>query len=127
MDVIEILKTAFDSGAAVALAIFAIWMLRQTYQDQAKKDGAALERERRDRADDLERERQDRQRLVEVIDRNTQAWSETAKVLAELTSGVTSLVAAVNAGRQETQDIRLLLARRPCVADAALKKDSAAQ
>jgi Skp family chaperone for outer membrane proteins len=122
MDLIAVLKTAFDSGAAVALAIFAIWMLRQAYQDQAKKDGATLERERQERAEDIERERQDRQRLVEVIDRNTQAWSETTKALAALTSGVTSLVGAVNAGRQETQDIRLLLARRPCVADHALKQ-----
>ncbi len=127
MDLVQTIADLLTNGLGMAaLAIFAIWMLKQSYEERAKVEAESRQREQRETEEDRARDAADRERLIGVIDRNTTAWAETAKVLAELSVGMTAVVGAVNTNREESQSIRLLLARRPCIADAALKKDSAA-
>jgi hypothetical protein len=123
MDMFETIMDLLLNGLGMAaLAIFAIWMLKQSYAERAQMESEAREREQRESNEARQREVADRERLIGVVDRNTAAWAETTKVLAELSVGMAAVVEAVNRGGQESTAIRLLLARRPCVADHALKQ-----
>jgi hypothetical protein len=109
VDILELIRVAIDAGGTVALAAFAIIMLRQLYRERG--EDAKVDRELR---------REDRQRLLDVIDRNTGAWGQTTQSLTEMTNAMAAAIVSLNVSERDIADIRLLLAKRPCVGDAIM-------
>ena len=129
---IEFWAAVIDAGAPVALAVFAIYVLQREFKRQLQERDERLERERKvhegrlateqlQRRAEHENYHEERQELVAVIERNTEAWRETTSTLGQIAAGMTILCASMEESRRDVGTIRTLLARRPCIADAAVE------
>lgn len=112
-----------EKSATVALAVFAIWMLNREYKDRLRDEQARLEAEKEARQQERGERKEERAQLLAVIDRNTQAWQQATQSMAEVGSGMAMLVGAIETSRQDVNEIRVLLAQRPCVANGVPKPD----
>jgi len=101
MDIIELIA---NIGGTLGLAIFAIWRLDQAHKAR------------------IEELKEEREQLRNSLDRNTQAWQKATETMSSIATGVAVLVSSIDYNRKELSDIRVLLARRPCVADAAVRE-----
>ena len=108
----EFWTSLIEKAATVALAAFAIWMLQREYQRQLQERSDRLAESRRDH-------QQEREQLVCVIERNTEAWQRATQTMADIATGVAMLVTTIDHNREAISGIRILLARRPCIGDAA--------
>lgn len=99
---LNLVELIANVGGTLGLAIFVIVVLQRTWKDRAEEERAARERDR-----------EDRQRLLQVVERNTESWSAATQTMA----------AIADCASQNTDDLRslrVLLARRPCVGTGAL-------
>jgi hypothetical protein len=113
---LEFWVSLIDKAATVALAAFAIWMLQREYRRQLDERSDRLDESRRDH-------QQEREQLVCVIERNTEAWQRATQTMADIATGVAMLVTTIDHNREAISGIRVLLARRPCIAEAAADKN----
>jgi len=93
----ELISLIADVGGSLGLALFAIWMLQRSYREQSE----ASETERT--------------RLVNALDRNTEAWEKATEMMVQISTGMAIIADAANANRRDLTDIRVLLAKRPCI------------
>ena len=97
----DIASLIANVGAPLGLALFAIWILERSHKEQLKREGEL------------------RQRLEDALERNTEAWVAATTAMVTIGDGMRSLVTACAVNSQELGRLRVLLARRPCVAEAA--------
>ena len=93
-----------DKGAVVALAVFAILMLQREYKRQLD-----------DRAKVIQDGAEERRQLIQVIERNTQAWAEATNTMTSVAAGIAVLTECIGKTEEDVHQIRVLLARRPCI------------
>jgi hypothetical protein len=62
------------------------------------------------------------EQLVEVVNRNTEAWGKVGEGMTHLVSLDAERVERLHDVQQDLNELRVLLARRPCVADEALRR-----
>jgi hypothetical protein len=110
----EFWTSLIEKAATVALAAFSIWVLQREYQRQLQERADQLGEAR-------DEHRQEREQLVCVIERNTEAWQKATQTMGEIATGVAMLVSTIDRNREDISGIRILLARRPCIADAAIQ------
>jgi len=111
-----IIKLVAETGGTLGLAVFSIWMLNRAHVQRALELKAALELERERSARALERERADQAELVSALNRNTEAWITQTKSMVTVAEAMATLSASQTTTRDHIQDIRMLLAERPCIA-----------
>jgi len=123
----EFWTSLIEKAATVALAVFAIWMLQREFKRQLQDRDDRLLGEREERDDRLETQRrehrEERDQLVQVIEHNTSGWRQATQTMSEIATGVAMLMSTIDRNREDISGIRVLLARRPCIGDAATVED----
>lgn len=112
----DLWASLIDQSAMLAIAVFAIWILQREFKRQLQERDERLELQRREH-------QEEREHLVGVIERNTSAWQKATQTMAEIATGVAMLVTTIEHNREDITGIRVLLARRPCIGDAATGED----
>ena len=102
MESLSIVETVANVGGTLALAVFVIVVLQRTWKEREDE----LEAER-------EASRAEREQLVEVVRANTAAWASATETMRALTEGICE-------NRDNLARMRVILARRPCIATGAL-------
>jgi ABC-type nickel/cobalt efflux system permease component RcnA len=105
---VDLWARLLEEAPTVTVAVFAIWMLVREFKRQLEEREEAGERER-------EAHREERAQLAVVVERNTEAWREATRTMAEIAMGVTMLVETTENCREGVQEMRVLMAQRPCV------------
>ena len=101
---IEFWLQVLDASGVLALAVFSIWMLQRSYKE---------------RADMIEN---DRDRLAEVVERNTTAWQENTRALAKISASVAIVAEATSRNTDNINRVLLDLARRIVAQDRSKKR-----
>ena len=104
---INIIEVLAQHGGTLALALFAIWMLERNHRQRVGE----LEAER-------QRESEEREQLLDVVKRNTEAWSMATETMSAMTD-------AVCENQRDLGRMRVLLARKPCIGTDALDQRTA--
>jgi len=105
-----------EKSAIAAVAVFAIWILQREFKRQVQERDDRLEAQRREYLEE-------REQLIQVIERNTSAWQKATQTMGEIATGVVMLVSTIDRNREDISGIRALLARRPCIGEAATRDD----
>ena len=105
-----------EKSAIAAVAVFAIWILQREFKRQVQERDDRLEAQRREYLEE-------REQLIQVIERNTSAWQKATQTMGEIATGVVMLVSTIDRNREDISGIRSLLARRPCIGEAATRDD----
>ena len=105
-----------EKSTIATVAIFAIWILQREFKRQLQERDDRLEVQRREHLEE-------REQLIQVIERNTSAWQKATQTMAEIATGVAMLVSTIDHNREDISGIRSLLARRPCIGEAATRDD----
>jgi len=118
MEIGALIQLVAQSGGLLGLAIFSIFMLNKAHVQRAEELKAAVTEERSRTTNLLERDRIDRAELIAVLNRNTEAWIQQTKSEAATAEVMARLCLTVDINRGMIQDIRTIMAERPCTAPA---------
>jgi len=105
---VDLVQIITEVGGELALAVFAIWMLREQMKLRIddQKENAEEERSRRT---------QERSELVRVIERNSELWQRATTTMAEVATALSVVSVAITQNEDHVQAIREMLASRPCI------------
>ncbi len=118
MEVGALIQLITQSGGLLGLAIFSIFMLNKAHVQRAEELKAAVTEERSRTINLLERDRIDRSELISALNRNTEAWITQTQSANAVAKTMSQLCEQVDSSQGMIQDIRMLLAERPCTAPA---------